>query len=522
MVVLVQFRDTADHQIKNTIMSCEYSINEAEELVNAGLPKEQVLKALATAKQDLHTASDECYQQQVLCEVNNGTYTVQKSVVEFRSAVQSACKRAVYMGPHEEIWLLVDMVLLQHILYNAVSNGIKHGDNSIARPLQLTYRIIQLTNSDGHLLIVELTNPAGSNHESLMRMRDSNGRIEMEEMRKLSNWGKGRSSGLGTDIILKCANMLNASVCLEVINCSTTFVARVPVHVCNQATPESSHSLRAPKQFNSKLSHAAVVQAHTSSLKGRALCLQIQRLGFVHVSIFGRTAESVRQAVNEIATCGSPPQVIFVDRFINIPGLEETEMNGIKLLADLSHDDRVSGMRVICDAEAEDPSSCQDYHCAIRHCKVTSEFSSQFFSAWHDFIPSRPLHSCRIAIVDDCPMVVKLMKRALLQAGVSLHSFESGNDFVEMANPIGNRGSFPFDFCLLDYTMPGLNGLETLQMIPSEVKERMKVIMHTSEPGAELLQAFKEAGAITCVPKRPGAFQVIKDLVIENRTPLGK
>ena len=66
------------------------------------------------------------------------------------------------------------------------------GDNAIARPLQMTYRIIQLTNSDEHLLIVELTNPAGSNHESLMRMRDSNGRIEMEEMRKLSNWGKGR------------------------------------------------------------------------------------------------------------------------------------------------------------------------------------------------------------------------------------------------------------------------------------------------------------------------------------------
>ena len=60
--------------------------------------------------------------------------------------------------------------------------------------------------------------------------------------------------------------------------------------------------------------------------------------------------------------------------------------------------------------------------------------------------------------------------------------------------------------------MPGLNGLQTLHAMPAEVKDRLKIIMHSSQDDLE--QEFLEAGAIAYVPKKPKSFQTVTELIL--------
>ena len=60
--------------------------------------------------------------------------------------------------------------------------------------------------------------------------------------------------------------------------------------------------------------------------------------------------------------------------------------------------------------------------------------------------------------------------------------------------------------------MPGLNGLQTLQAMPNEVKSRLKIIMHSSQDDLE--QEFLEAGATAYVPKKPNSAQTIMKIIL--------
>ena len=105
-----------------------------------------------------------------------------------------------------------------------------------------------------------------------------------------------------------------------------------------------------------------------------------------------------------------------------------------------------------------------------------------------------------------------MLKMQLRRAGASVSMFESGDHFLDK----GGQSDFPWDVVVLDFTMPGRNGLETLQEIPEQVKARLTVIMHTSEPSQHLMDTFLAAGAIACVPKKPKASKVIVDLIAKN------
>ena len=489
-------------------MSCEYSINEAQELLHSGADNEEVVRSLKTARLDLQQASDECYEQHALVEVSDGTYKLRPTKLEIGTALQSACKHAVITSIRDACWVLVDMILVQHVVNNAQSNGLQFGDRSGKHPLQLAYSLELSTEPDAHrqaILTLRLTNIAGTGQPSLIKLGDANGCISMEDIKKMHNWGSN-GRGLGTDIVIQATQLLNASAHLEVTDDATTFVMSLPVQICD--APIASPYLHPTTPLNAtvKLSHVVVIQAHFGPVQKRTLYLKMKKLGFESVTLFGDSAESIIQAPFEIIAAEHPPQAIFVERYLNVPGLDDAQIDGTQTVKILSDDTRVSGMLVLHNVPEDDTMVCKESHGCIRRGVLLAE---AFHATWEAFSATRPIHSCRVCIVDDCPFAVKLLQRHLYRAGASVCMIESGDQFLAQ----GIESDFPWDVVVLDFTMPGRNGLETLQEIPRQVKIRLPVIMHTSEPGAGVLEEFSAAGALTCVPKKPNASRQIIDLV---------
>ena len=494
-------------------MSCEYSINQAQELVLSDSHKKDVLQSLQTAQLDLKQASDECYQQHVLIEVSEGSYKLRPTDLEIGAALRSACKYAILSHTGEACWVSVDMTLVQHVVNNAQSNGLQFGDRSGKHPLRLTYSLERSSNDNDRQAVVtlRLTNIAGANQDHLIKIGDANGCIRMTDIQKFHNWhGSGR--GLGTDIVMKMAKLLSASAHLEVTQVATTFVMSLPVQLCDSPTesplPDSITRLHAPV----KLSHVVVIQAHGGPVQNRALCLKMSQIGFDRVTLVNiDCVESISQAVIEVATAKHPSQAIFVERCLNMAGLSDTDNDGMHIIRTLSRDIRVSAMLLLYNIPVspvpeDDSVVYKETHGCIRQGVPLDE---AFHASWDPFLSSRPILSCRICIVDDCPMVVKLLQYQLSKAGASVSMVESGDLFLSQ----GIERDFPWDLVVLDFTMAGRNGLETLQEIPDVVKARLKVIMHTSEPGAGVLEAFLAAGAVKCVPKKPSTYKEIIELV---------
>ena len=483
-------------------------MNEAMESLLSGADKEEIHRSLQSAQLDLKQASDECYQQQVLVEVSEGTYKLRPTRLEIGAALQSACKHAVISSIRDACWVLVDMTLVQHVLNNAQSNGLQFGDRTGRHPLQLAYSLEFSTQGGTQrqaIVTLRLTNVAGTSQPSLIKLADANGCISMEDIKKMRNWGSdGR--GLGTDIVIQSAQLLNAAAHLEVTDFATTFVMRVPVQICD--APMASPQLHqiAPLHATVKLSHVVVIQAHFGPVQKRTLYLEMEKLGFASVTLFGDSAESIIQAPLKILAAEHPPQTIFVERYLNVPGLDDAQTNGLNIIRTLSDDTRVSGMLMMINVPEDDSVEYKEPHHSIQRDVPLAE---AFHTSWVEFSSTRPIHSCRVCIVDDCPIVVQMLRRRLWKAGASVSLVESGDQFLAK----GTKSAFPWDVVVLDFTMPGRNGLETLQEIPHHVKTRLTVIMHTSEPGAGMLEEFSAAGALTCIPKKPSASKEILALV---------
>ena len=102
----------------------------------------------------------------------------------------------------------------------------------------------------------------------------------------------------------------------------------------------------------------------------------------------------------------------------------------------------------------------------------------------------------RVLVVDDSPTMRGIVRKLLLSTRFTLDIAEAD----EGITALGQIASGKFDFVLLDYNMPGLNGVETLSEIRRQ-HPRVKVAIMTSTQDAALAERARAAGAIAFLRK---------------------
>ena len=110
------------------------------------------------------------------------------------------------------------------------------------------------------------------------------------------------------------------------------------------------------------------------------------------------------------------------------------------------------------------------------------------------------LNGANILIADDDDVLLETAKDALLQLGAAVETAESGETAYEKTMQRHREGR-PFDVIILDWRMPGSDGVDTIRRIRSEVGADIPILLISAYDWSDIEETAKEAGANGFVSK---------------------
>ncbi len=99
----------------------------------------------------------------------------------------------------------------------------------------------------------------------------------------------------------------------------------------------------------------------------------------------------------------------------------------------------------------------------------------------------------RILIVDDDADIVANLSDILTDLGFRIDTALSGEAALEMVKECCGNGHCCYDVCLLDFKMPGMDGVELLQRFQKD-NSKFRAIMITAYAGDDGVQRAVAAG----------------------------
>ncbi|MFG6394046.1 MAG: response regulator [Lachnospiraceae bacterium] len=108
------------------------------------------------------------------------------------------------------------------------------------------------------------------------------------------------------------------------------------------------------------------------------------------------------------------------------------------------------------------------------------------------------IRNLKVLVVDDNMVNVMVLSTILERYGIEADTAESGMEAVERVCAV------PYDIILMDYLMPGMDGVETTRQVMqvSEGKNQPKIIGVSATVDEAVTKLFTDAGA-DCVIKKP-------------------
>ncbi|MDE7219519.1 MAG: response regulator [Oscillospiraceae bacterium] len=106
----------------------------------------------------------------------------------------------------------------------------------------------------------------------------------------------------------------------------------------------------------------------------------------------------------------------------------------------------------------------------------------------------------RLLAVDDEEVVCQNIQMAMEGTGVQVDCALDGKTAIELVKQAGAEGR-PFRIILLDWKMPGMDGVETARRLRREIPAEAPILVLTSYDWAEIEEAAKEAGVDAFLPK---------------------
>jgi CheY-like chemotaxis protein len=125
-----------------------------------------------------------------------------------------------------------------------------------------------------------------------------------------------------------------------------------------------------------------------------------------------------------------------------------------------------------------------------------------------DSIETQDLSGVRALVIDDIALNCRIAIGQLGQHGIFGDHETNPREGLRRLAEAHNRRQ-PYDLLILDYQMPGMDGLKVAQLIRSKPAfKRLKIIVQSSVDTAEVKEAFLEAGitAFLVKPLRSGAL----------------
>ncbi len=116
-----------------------------------------------------------------------------------------------------------------------------------------------------------------------------------------------------------------------------------------------------------------------------------------------------------------------------------------------------------------------------------------------------------IFIIEDDPVYSKVINLTLSKNGfTSVHTFSSGENAVESL-------SLKPDFIILDFSLEGLNGLDTLKVIKQK-KANAQIVVLTGVTNENLARKCLENGASHYLEKNDSSMKLILDLLLKIKS----
>ncbi len=103
------------------------------------------------------------------------------------------------------------------------------------------------------------------------------------------------------------------------------------------------------------------------------------------------------------------------------------------------------------------------------------------------------MHSKKILIVDDDTDTLANLSDILSDRGFEIDTAASGEIALEKVKECCPDGDNCYDICLLDFKMPGMDGVELLKCI-LQLNPKLQAIMITAYAGEDGMQRAIEAG----------------------------
>jgi NarL family two-component system response regulator YdfI len=112
----------------------------------------------------------------------------------------------------------------------------------------------------------------------------------------------------------------------------------------------------------------------------------------------------------------------------------------------------------------------------------------------------------RVFVVEDTPEM-----RLLLEQMLTLDDFDVVGSAANGASALGEINEADPDVVVLDYSMPGLDGLLTARLIKEERPDQA-IILYTAYLDGELEERATRAGIALCVEKADGILTLERDI----------
>ena len=119
-------------------------------------------------------------------------------------------------------------------------------------------------------------------------------------------------------------------------------------------------------------------------------------------------------------------------------------------------------------------------------------------------------HDLSVLVVDDDPVACEHAKLVLEKSGISAETVSSGTEAVEMVK-LRHARMKPYNLILVDWKMPGMDGVETTRQIRGIVGNESAIIILTAYKWDDVLEEATDAGVDSFIAKPLFAANVLEE-----------